>query len=161
MRDTLDTQTFELLGELIHGFKQRLQESDALTQTGLAPFQARTLGLIARHPGQSQHFLAQYMGRDKAQIARLLKDLETLGLITRQPSPNDRRAQVVSLTKKGEDTHRRFADARTDLLQRAFADVTPEERRQFAQVLQKMKANLASISEYTQNNSSCRKAATE
>jgi len=27
-------------------------------------------------------------------------------------------------------------------LQRAFADVTPEERRQFVQVLQKMKANL-------------------
>ncbi|MBT1426158.1 MarR family winged helix-turn-helix transcriptional regulator [Dickeya dianthicola] len=142
MRDTLDNQTFELLGELIHSIKQRMQESDALTQTGLAPFQARTLGLIARHPGQSQHFLAQCMGRDKAQIARLLKDLEALGLITRQPSPTDRRAQVVSLTKKGEDTHRRFADARTGLLQRAFADVTPEERRQFVQVLQKMKANL-------------------
>ncbi|MCO7261043.1 MarR family winged helix-turn-helix transcriptional regulator [Dickeya zeae] len=142
MHDTLDTQTFELLGEVIHGVKQRLQESDALTQTGLAPFQARTLGLIARHPGQSQHFLAQYMGRDKAQIARLLKELETLGLITREPSPTDRRAQVVSLTKKGEDTHRLFAQARTELLQRAFVDVTAEERRQFARVLQKMKANL-------------------
>lgn len=142
MHDTLDTQTFELLGEVIHGVKQRLQESDALTQTGLAPFQARTLGLIARHPGQSQHFLAQYMGRDKAQIARLLKELETLGLITRAPSPIDRRAQVVSLTTKGEDTHRLFAQARTDLLQRAFVDVTAEERHQFARVLQKMKANL-------------------
>ncbi|QIZ53014.1 MarR family transcriptional regulator [Dickeya zeae] len=142
MHDTLDTQTFELLGEVIHGVKQRLQESDALTQTGLAPFQARTLGLIARHPGQSQHFLAQYMGRDKAQIARLLKELETLRLITREPSPTDRRAQVVSLTKKGEDTHRLFAQARTELLQRAFVDVTAEECRQFARVLQKMKANL-------------------
>ncbi|AJC68308.1 hypothetical protein [Dickeya zeae] len=47
-----------------------------------------------------------------------------------------------ALTTKGEDTHRLFAQARTDLLQRAFVDVTAEERRQFARVLQKMKANL-------------------
>ncbi|WP_192456280.1 MarR family winged helix-turn-helix transcriptional regulator [Musicola keenii] len=142
MQDTLDTQTFELLGELIHRFKRHLQDTEVLAQAGMAPFQARALSLIARHPGQSQHFLVQHTGRDKAQIARLLKDLETLGLITRRPSPTDRRVQCVALTERGEAIHHRFSAARTAMLQQAFSDVTPEERRSLLQIMQKMKANL-------------------
>lgn len=143
MNNTADTQMFDLLGELIHGFKQRLQDSTALSEAGLAPFQARTLGMIARHPAQSQHHLVTRSGRDKAQIARLLKELEALGLIQRQPSPDDRRAQVVSLTEKGWAIHQQVVAARSALLQQAFSNVSEEERRQFATVLQKMQQNLA------------------
>ncbi|MEV6314764.1 MarR family transcriptional regulator [Streptomyces sp. NPDC051776] len=45
--------------------------------------------------------LAVYFGVGKATMSRQLRALETLGLITRRPDPDDGRASLVALTDEG------------------------------------------------------------
>lgn len=45
--------------------------------------------------------LATAMGRDNSQLTRLTRDLEAKGVLKREPSPNDRRETLLSLTEAG------------------------------------------------------------
>lgn len=46
--------------------------------------------------------LASHLNIDRTNVSRLCKRMEELGELVRQPHPNDRRAWLVGLTKRGE-----------------------------------------------------------
>ncbi|MEO0872309.1 MAG: MarR family transcriptional regulator [Pseudomonadota bacterium] len=46
--------------------------------------------------------VADAMARDKAQLSRMISNLERRGLITRAPCEEDKRSLLLSLTDKGE-----------------------------------------------------------
>ena len=48
-----------------------------------------------------QNTLADAVGIEGASLVRLLDELQASGLITREPDPNDRRANAVNLTEAG------------------------------------------------------------
>ncbi len=48
-----------------------------------------------------QNALAEAIGIEGASLVRLIDELQASGLVTRQPDPNDRRANSVSLTPRG------------------------------------------------------------
>ena len=60
------------------------------------------LAIIHLNPGISQSALGRAIARDKSTVSPLIKDLQKNGLISRKPSPNDRRSVTLNLTKKGE-----------------------------------------------------------
>ncbi|MFG2887333.1 MarR family winged helix-turn-helix transcriptional regulator [Streptomyces sp. NPDC048297] len=71
---------------------------------------------------------------------RMLKQLETAGVVTRQRSPHDERQVLVRLTDDGAD---RLAAMRAELRSRqseALSHFTPEERRELAAQLQRLAA---------------------
>ena len=43
------------------------------------------------------------MGRDNSQLTRLTRDLETKGVLKREPSRDDKRAPLLSITAEGEN----------------------------------------------------------
>src|SRR5690606_19725700 len=50
-----------------------------------------------------QNVLAEAVGIEGASLVRLIDELEGSGLVIRQPDPNDRRANEVSLTPRGKE----------------------------------------------------------
>jgi DNA-binding MarR family transcriptional regulator len=142
----MDDDLLDLFGAVANGFQARLQSLAALDELGLAPFQARTLSLISRNVGCSQQVLAQWTGRDKAQVARTVKELEARRLITRHAHQSDWRMQSLSVTIEGEKAaqslNRQRAQAGAEMLE----NVNSEEREVLRQVLSKMCAQLASRS---------------
>ena len=60
------------------------------------------LAIIHLNPGISQSALGRAIARDKSTVSPLIKDLQKNGLISRKPSPHDRRSVTLVLTKKGE-----------------------------------------------------------
>jgi DNA-binding MarR family transcriptional regulator len=68
----------------------------------------------------SQVALAQHLGIDRTVMTYLIDDLESAGLIERQPDPADRRARRVVATVRGAELldalDRRMAAAEADLL---------------------------------------------
>ncbi|WP_136442196.1 MarR family winged helix-turn-helix transcriptional regulator [Pacificoceanicola onchidii] len=50
----------------------------------------------------SLHDLTKRVARDKSQMTRMIRSLETKGLVTREPSAEDGRVSLVALTPKGE-----------------------------------------------------------
>eukprot|EP01030_Chromulinospumella_sphaerica_P022441 gene22441-22421_t len=70
---------------------------------GLGPLHFRALCLCQRYPGAPQQQLVQAMGRDKGQIARLIRELEQRGLLQRTPAPDDGRVWLLTVTPEGEE----------------------------------------------------------
>lgn len=93
--------------------------------------------------GQSQKELAQRLFKDKTTIARCVAGLESLGLVLRESSPEDRREKRVFLTKKGKE----IMDGATATIQmidrRAEACIEEEELAICKDVLRRVHKNLA------------------
>jgi DNA-binding MarR family transcriptional regulator len=92
----------ENLGFLLQLAHRRIQR--ALNQD-LLPFQLEArhmavLALIRDHP-LTQRGLIDQLEIDKSSAVYIVDDLERLGLATREPDANDRRANAVQITRKG------------------------------------------------------------
>ncbi len=68
----------------------------------IKPGRFPAMAIIHLNPGISQSALGRAIARDKSTVSPLIKDLQKNGLISRKPSPNDRRSVTLVLTKKGE-----------------------------------------------------------
>jgi DNA-binding MarR family transcriptional regulator len=132
----------DLLAEISSGFQLRLQELTALQELRLAPFQARLLAIVARRPGCSQQELAGWTGRDKAQIARTIKELEGRRLLLRSAHETDWRSHTLTVTSEGERACAIIAAERTGLGADVTQDLTLSERGVMVVALQKMKDRL-------------------
>jgi MarR family transcriptional regulator, temperature-dependent positive regulator of motility len=139
----MDDELLDLFGAVANGFHARLQGLAVLDELGLAPFQARTLSLISRYPGCSQQALSISTGRDKAQVARAIKELETRGLITRQAHRRDWRAQSLSVTPEGKQASKLLLRHRAQAGAAILQDLNLKEREVLRRALSKMRARLA------------------
>jgi DNA-binding MarR family transcriptional regulator len=75
----------------------------ALAPLGIDPRHFAVLHELVHAP-HSQRSLVDLIGSDKSAMVRLVDDLERAGLVSRQVSVQDRRAQVITLTDKGTTT---------------------------------------------------------
>src|SRR5690606_28114334 len=96
---------------------------------GLAAMEARTLRFVARHPGCcTQKEIVRASGRDKAQIARVIKTLRERGLVERPTGGSGRRAQPLALTPSGAAVHARAEALRADTARELVGALDAGER---------------------------------
>ena len=101
---------------------------------GLAAMEARTLRFIARHPGCTQSDIVRASGRDKAQIARIIKILRAREFVG-HPAGGGRRAQPLALTAAGTVVHLRAESLRADTARELVAGLDSSERAQLETLL--------------------------
>ena len=77
-----------------------------------------------------------------ANLTRVCDDLVARGLIDRKPKPGDRRAVMISLTGQGRELIDRILPAVSLEVTAAYADLTPDEARQFADLSARVLENL-------------------
>ena len=104
---------------------------------------AKVLGFFARHPGATQSDLVVHSGRDKAQLARLIKGLREQGLLDAEPDPDDRRNQRLSLTAAGNDVQKTLKLQARRLGAKAVTGLDAGERAQLCALLSRVKGNLS------------------
>ena len=100
----------------------------ALQDLGVSP-RAHCVLSAAMSGDHTQTELARMVGLDKTTMVVTLDELESAGLAERRPSPSDRRARVIAVTKAGE---RKVREAEA-IARRIHADVLaalPELQRQ-------------------------------
>jgi DNA-binding MarR family transcriptional regulator len=104
--------------------------------------ESKVLGFFGRHPGATQSDLAQHSGRDKAQLARLIKALRDRGLLVAEADAADRRNLRLSLSADGSAVQRALHLQARRLGTSAVAGLSADEHRQLLALLQRVKANL-------------------
>jgi len=97
----------DVLGYLLKHATMRLT---ALTDAALAPhgIDSKDLGILrvmAKEEALSQLQVAQALGIDRTTMVSLLDALESRGIVTRNPDPEDRRRNLVQLTAAGADIY--------------------------------------------------------
>lgn len=139
-------ETLEALMSLFVGLKRALQH-ELCDSAPVPAMLLRLLQLCQRRSGITQQELAQMTGRDKGQVARMVKELLERGLLLRENHPVDRRSHCLSLTPAGVRAVQTFEQAKTSVAQWLFAGMGAGERltlqRQVDAVLRRLDERLA------------------
>jgi DNA-binding MarR family transcriptional regulator len=134
-------QALDQLHELMHRYRAQMHGLAREVDDGLAPMEARALGFFARHPEATSSDLVAHAHRDKAQVTRLVKLLESRGLLESVADPADRRTRRLRLTEAGRSVQRRMVQQRKRLAERLVAGFSEPELSQLLGLLQRLQDN--------------------
>ncbi|MEM1130330.1 MAG: MarR family transcriptional regulator [Pseudomonadota bacterium] len=84
----------------------------------------------------SMHELAERLVRDKSQMTRSVRSLETKGLVLRQPSQRDSRVTLISLSEAGLDFVGTLQEVLAQTLDETLVALTPEAKRDLQTILE-------------------------
>ena len=98
----------------------------------------RILSFLIHNDAQQQGVLAEHLELDKATISRMVKQLETMGLITRTPDPADGRAQLVSITPSAREAWKVSGHTLRTRLHSRLSEWDEADVRRFADLLHRM-----------------------
>jgi DNA-binding MarR family transcriptional regulator len=73
-----------------------------LAPVKIRPAQYSVLAVIEANPGSSQSDVADFLGIERARLARMLDRLDKRGFTERRASPRDRRSHALFLTREGQ-----------------------------------------------------------
>ena len=120
-----------------------LFRQEELTPLGLKSCHSSYLAVICTSPGITQDQLARRIFINKSNVARQLVILEEEGYVERRPSPEDKRAIQVFPTQKAIDAMPEII--RIFRVWESFVaqDLSEEERKSLAAMLEKMKSRSA------------------
>jgi DNA-binding MarR family transcriptional regulator len=138
---TLSTQEIaeELRPTLLRIGRYLRRETEEL---GVTSHQATLLWLVRTRPGLSLRELAQEEGISAPSLSAHVDRLETLGLIRRVRSTDDRRRVGLELTPEGRATLRRVRARRTTWLANRLDRLSDEDRERLEAALPALKALL-------------------
>ena len=108
----------------------------------LTHMEGKVLFFFDRHPGGTQSDLAQHSGKDKAQLARLIKGLRDKGLLEAETDEVDRRQVRLRVSESGQAVQRELRRQARRVSVQALAGLSAEEQGQLAALLKRVQANL-------------------
>ena len=132
----------DLLNQLMYAVNAQLRadmDGDAL---GLAPMEAQALAFLQSNPGCTQADFVQHIGRDKAQVARVVKLLIERALVVSLPDEQDRRLNRLWLTQSGQALNRRAARIRAVLAEKMLQGFDQGKRERLGRMLARMTQQL-------------------
>ena len=137
-----DEAVFELVHAVMHRFRSRQYRALGDGPHGITHMESKVLGFFARHAGATQRDLVDHSGRDKAQLARLIKGLRERGLLSAEADDADRRNLRLRLTTEGQTVQRALRRQGRLLQARAVAGLSDAERQRLVELLARVKDNL-------------------
>lgn len=93
--------------------------------------------LVAASGSLSVSEIAEAVGVDQPRASRLVQQAAQMGLVAREPDPDDARRTRVRLTPEGEGMVSGFRGRRRDAVRSALESFTDDERVEFARLLGK------------------------
>ncbi|QBG47419.1 MarR family transcriptional regulator [Verrucomicrobia bacterium S94] len=132
----------QLIFAVLFEYKSALSKALKDNRFDLAPMHFRALAYFARHPEATQQQLVEKSGRDKAQITRLIKELENKDFLRRKRDDTDRRSFRISLTAEGRTAYKELKKLEDKITDRLMAGFNSEEIEGLKNHLQNMLQNL-------------------
>ncbi|MFD9392445.1 MarR family winged helix-turn-helix transcriptional regulator [Streptomyces sp. NPDC060000] len=109
--------------------------ADALSAEGLRMWHHVVLSAVRDLAPVAQADLGRSVGLDPKDLVGVLNDLQSAGLAVREPDPNDRRKNAVSLTEEGRRLLRRCEEAARGANDALLAPLSAAEREHFMSML--------------------------
>lgn len=138
---------FEAMHDLLHAYRAHMARAMTRVHPELTLNEVRGLMFIARHPGATQKELVRHSGADKAQVARMLGQLEDKGWLQRLPSVEDRRSLCLSLSAEGEALVQALRAARQTLTRSLLHGCDATTQQQLTAMLAQVRSNLEALPE--------------
>lgn len=135
-------EIFEAIHAIMHLFRSEQYRALRDGPYGLTHMEGKILAFLARNDGTTLSELVAHSGRDKSQLARLIKSLREQGLLQGQNDKEDRRSVRLTLTSEGRAIHQYLQHQVGRLSKVAVTGLGAEELRNLLALLQKVRSNL-------------------
>jgi len=132
----------EALFSLVHAVRSNMKQEIKQLAIDLSPMHLKSLKVISIIDDCTGQKLADFMGRDKAQINRLIKELVNQELIKKTDNVNDKRSHLLTLSVKGVEIIGLFRTAEKCVFNKMVNDIPTEKIDDFIQLTQILKNNL-------------------
>ncbi|MFF3208243.1 MarR family winged helix-turn-helix transcriptional regulator [Streptomyces sp. NPDC002962] len=113
----------------------RALAAEALAVEGLKMWHHVVLSALRDLAPAAQAEIGRSVGLDPKDLVGILNDLQRAGLAVREPDPNDRRKNAVSLTEEGRRLLRRCEKAAREANDALLAPLSAAERDHFMGML--------------------------
>jgi DNA-binding MarR family transcriptional regulator len=140
--DDAQDDVLELVHRVMHQYRAQQYQVLRDGPHQITHMESKVLGYFGRHPGATQSDLAGDSGRDKAQLARLVKGLRERGLLDGTPDAADRRNTRLTLTAEGQALLGTLKQQARRLGGKALVGMSPQEQAQLLALLQRVRNNL-------------------
>jgi DNA-binding MarR family transcriptional regulator len=125
-------------GVLVEQLFGRPGEADSIE-----PGHLDVLDILAVQDGQRMSDLAAALRVDPSTVTRTMHRIEAAGLARRMPAEQDGRVVTAHLTEKGRRLHALVAARRSELIDIGLRALTPVEREQLVDLLERFLGALA------------------
>ncbi len=132
-----------ITGKASTAIARRLQKNFKQASIDITIEQWSVLYHLWKEEGQSQQQLCDATFRDKPSITRLVDNLEKLKLVKRVAAKNDRRINLIYLTKEAMNLQEKSMEIANQTLNEALAGVSNGQIEIAKEVLQQVYDNLS------------------
>ena len=129
-----------------------LRQDEAFCE-GTTFHQFLILDVLAKNRKLKMADLHRHLAVEKSTTTRLVNPLIKKKLLQRRADPDDLRAAYLTLTKKGEETHKNVRRCIMDFFHEAMGNI-PEKKME--NVLTSVNLFIGAIKAYTQQSACCR-----
>lgn len=135
-------EVFESIHAVMHLFRAELYRALRDGPHPLTHMEGKLIGFFARRPDATLSDLVAHSGRDKGQLARLIKTLKDQGLLEASEDQADRRSVRLRLTAEGRAVHQTLRRQSARLAKLAVKGLDAAECGRLVALLSRVKANL-------------------
>ena len=130
-----------LNGKVSAAINRKLYRNFRSNNLEISPEQWTVLIFLWEKDGVTQQELCNATFKDKPSMTRLIDNMERQHLVVRISDKNDRRMNLIHLTKTGKELEEKARGVATQTLKEALHGVTLEELRVSQEVLRKIFTN--------------------
>ena len=138
---TVEDSPLELIHAVMHQYRSRQYQVLRSGGHDITHMESKVLGFLSRHPKATQSDLAKHSGRDKAQLARLIKALRERGMLDGEADEADRRNVRLSVTPVGAALLLALNQQSKALASQAVAGFSDLEQAQLVALLRRVSLN--------------------
>ena len=136
------TSLSSALFTLAQSYRVTVREAINANELGLNALHVRCLHIIAETQHCTANDIVTKTGRDKAQIARLVKELIKLELVSKCADENDKRCLILSFTDQGSALFSRLEVAEQEVDAKLCHGLTDQQVRDFIAIATTMIENI-------------------
>lgn len=131
---------FDAIHTVMHLYRAAILHE--MHDVALTHMEHRALGFFARNPGATLSDLVARTGRDKAQLARIVKDLRSKGFLEGCADEKDRRSTRLTASAAGLELHAKIREHAKRVNQQGVAGLSDAECAVLQALLERIRGNL-------------------
>ena len=132
----------DLVFSIVNSYRLAIRSGLKANEIGLNAMHVKCLTFINNSQYCTANDIVSYLARDKAQIARLIKEMIDNQWLTKTTNPQDKRSQLLSLTKEGQSLAEQISATQNQVHQQIQYNLSNEEIAAFIKTAEIISSNL-------------------
>jgi DNA-binding MarR family transcriptional regulator len=132
----------EYIFNLSQFYRVNIRAAVNASELGLNGMHVRCLHFIAQNNECTANCIVKRMGRDKAQIARLIKEMLDKGWLVKHVSEQDKRSQILTLSASGQQLQQKINQLERELEKTIVSGLSSQDVFNFKRITEIMLNNL-------------------